>query len=270
MAIKRRSANDISRLQADRRKHPQSRYKLEPHERRDLETLVKEQNRPVDADMVKTLSAYFVVTQGTIMQNLEGLGINTDLVAQGTSVPKPEPQIKPGRPTLHIGGKKKNKRVTKTTSKDLAAPEDLSGQALKEEQNKLRLAQVQLQQREAEIERKLRDMETQKTYWATIEADLAEYEELMAAQDRAHQEELAKIKANMVPRQPRNPDAEPIRLYSRGDIQQTILTMRRDHEVEVAGLRRSISLLEAALQHKEAERRMPQWTAEHVDGMQVM
>ena len=268
MAMPKRTPKDIEKLRKERAKDPRSRYILEPRERRELVKMAGE-IECLDKDKIKALSNYFVVTQGTIVQNLEGAGFDLSPLAMGGSAQKkPAPEKKQTRATLGISGKQGNPKAGVKKVDDHDAPEGMDEGQLKELRTELNLLRSQLQAQEAEIGRERRAAEEDRRSAEMLRLEAQEIMDGMDSMIEAHELEIEDLKSKSMPVPSRDPDADAIRLYTQGDLYQITARIKRELGLQIEGLMRSLGQLEEQLQHKEAEKRLEETPLEYEEPRQ--
>ena len=222
MTIPHRTAKDIEKLRAIRARDPRKRYILEPHERRHLQALAAKQ-KSLDRETVKKLADYFGVTMKPVVLALESYGMLNGGV-QG----RPSDEAKETRPKLRLA----YKAVEVPKAPEKVEPPPAQNDAHKEDAAQMELLRVRLQVRENELRAREKALEQAErvAHNQKMEAELA----IKAAEDRVAELE-AEIEARQLP--PRNPDAEPVTVYSEGIVRQMMLVGMRERDLEIERLR---------------------------------
>ncbi len=267
--MKKRTADDIVKIRKERQNDPRSRYSLKAHEVRELISMAHDLPK-VTKDEIKLLSDYFAVTQGTIVKSLENAGFNLDALGAATPAKVNKVDVASGgRDKLKLGklnGCEQKAPASKKRKSKTQSPEE----KVKELEEELIAKKMLLDKRDMDISRREREIDKK---YAEIDELRAEADEAIASVDaitKAHQEEIEYLKANTMPRQASDPEAEVLKLYTSGEVYQMLQGVKRDFYSRIDGLTRTIGILEGELKHKEAEARKDEFEAQFFDPMGVI
>ncbi|MCA0944519.1 hypothetical protein LCM08_06320 [Salipiger pacificus] len=229
------------KLIPSRQKAPRERYTLKPHEVRKLVAMARRIGRPVNGSDLKVLQAAF---GGTSLKSLvealakNGVPIMDQISGENRKTSAP---AKPKRKTLGIATPKTEDAPSAPPSAPATTPED--DRAIRSElavlQSKLARQEVDLKNRERDLTR-LQALATQDREDAQLATEAADR---LAGQLQA---KIDRLRAAGEPL-PRDPDAEPVRLYNEGAVRQAILARDLAWSGEVADRDALIARLRAEL-----------------------
>lgn len=232
MSIRRRTAKEIEAIRKRRASKPREKYSLHAHERRELAVLASE-IEVLDRAALVNLSNYFVVTLGTIAENLRNAGFEiADGQAQQVE-PKKAPERKRKRKTLGLGGLPKQ-----TIGEQALEVETEDAQVARSE---LEMLKSRLAQKEREIMAREREaLERERV----AEQQIIEAEEAIRAADARADELAEEIDAVRNTRVVRKADATQAKLYTPGYVRWLLESGMRDRDLRIAELEKELRNVE--------------------------